>query len=209
MVVTGNTVVDALNTLKAQLTPAPAHGKKHILVTTHRRESWSGAIHRICLALLRIAEQNPDVEITFPVHKNPIVANQVHSVLDGHRQIHLTEPLHYLKLQEILAGSYLVMTDSGGIQEEAPSYGVPVLVLRHVTERPEAVAAGMARVVGTDEETIVASCQEFIDNREMYLQASGGENPFGDGMAAQRIVRAIASWLEGTDVIGNLGEFKG
>ena len=210
MVVTGNTVVDALEMLKNRLPPQKKDGKRHILVTTHRRESWSTEIRHICRALVRIAEKNPDVQITLPVHKNPIVAEQIHQELDGRPQIRLTEPLDYLKLQEMLADSYLVMTDSGGIQEEAPSYGVPVLVLRRVTERPEAVNAGMARIVGTDMNAIVDSCQEFLDNKEMYRNASKGKNPFGDGLAGQRIVWAIARYLEGQAVFGGeFGEFGG
>ena len=208
MVVTGNTVVDALQMLRPRL-PAPrADGKRHILVTTHRRESWAGEIRNICRALLSIAENNPDVQITLPVHKNPIVAEQVRSVLAGRPRISLTEPLDYLALQEELANSYLVMTDSGGIQEEAPSYGVPVLVLRRETERPEAVEAGMARVVGTDTEAIVDCCQAFLDDRELYLSASKCENPFGDGHAGDRIVWAIEQYLEGRRrLTGTYGEF--
>lgn len=210
MVVTGNTVVDALEMLKEQLPPKRTDGKRHILVTTHRRESWSTDIRQICEALLEIAETNPDVHITLPVHKNPVVSEQVHSVLDGHSGIRLTEPLDYLTLQETLANSYLVMTDSGGIQEEAPSYGVPVLVLRKVTERPEAVKAGMARVVGTNTTAIVNCCQEFLDDRDIYLEASKRRNPFGDGRAAQRIVGAIERYLDGQGVlIGAYGEFEG
>jgi UDP-N-acetylglucosamine 2-epimerase (non-hydrolysing) len=210
MVTTGNTVVDALEMLKDKVLKVIPDGKRHILVTTHRRESWSNEIHHICEALLRIVEKNPDVQITLPVHKNPIVAEQVHGVLDGQPQIRLTEPLDYLKLQETLAGSYLVMTDSGGIQEEAPSYGVPVLVLRTVTERPEAVNAGMARVVGTDMKAIVNFCQEFLDDGEVYQNASKRNNPFGDGLASQRIVHAIERYLEGRKVLmGKYGEFGG
>jgi len=210
MVITGNTVVDALEMLKDKVPKVIPDGKRHILVTTHRRESWSNEIHHICEALLRIVKKNPDVQITLPVHKNPIVAEQVHAVLDGQPQIRLTEPLDYLKLQETLAGSYLVMTDSGGIQEEAPSYGVPVLVLRTVTERPEAVNAGMARVVGTDMKAIVNCCQEFLDDREVYRNASKRKNPFGDGLANQRIVHAIERYLEGRKVLmGKYGEFGG
>ena len=160
--------------------------------------------------MLKIVLENPDVQITLPVHKNPIVAEQVHEVLDGQPQIRLTEPLDYLKLQEALAGSYLVMTDSGGIQEEAPSYGVPVLVLRTVTERPEAVNAGMAKVVGTDVSAIVNCCQEFLDDKEVYRNASKRENPFGDGLAGRRIVHAIDRYLEGRKVLtGKYGEFGG
>ncbi len=210
MVTTGNTVVDALEMLKSKVTSIRPDGKRHILVTTHRRESWSSEIHHICEALLRIVNQNPDVQITLPVHKNPIVAEQVHEVLDNHPQIRLTEPLDYLKLQETLAGSYLVMTDSGGIQEEAPSYGVPVLVLRGVTERPEAVNAGMARVVGTDVTAIADCCQQFLDDRELYHNASKASNPFGDGLASRRIVHAIERYLEGETVLmGKYGEFGG
>ena len=210
MVITGNTVVDALEMLKHRLPEKREDGKRHILVTTHRRESWSREIHHICQALLKIVENNPDVQITLPVHKNPIVAEQVHSVLDDHPRIQLTEPLDYLKLQETLADSYLVMTDSGGIQEEAPSYGVPVLVLRRVTERPEAVNAGMARVVGTDIKAIVDSCQEFLDDGAVHRNASKRNNPFGDGLASQRIVHAIERYLEGQKVLkGEYGEFGG
>jgi len=210
MVTTGNTVVDTLEMLKDKVLRVRPDGKRHILVTTHRRESWSSEIHHICEALLRIVKRNPDVQITLPVHKNPIVAEQVHGVLDSQPQIRLTEPLDYLKLQETLASSYLVMTDSGGIQEEAPSYGVPVLVLRTVTERPEAVNAGMAKVVGTDVNTIVDCCQEFLDDRELYQNASKRNNPFGDGLASQRIVHAIDCYLEGQTVLtGKYGEFGG
>ena len=210
MVTTGNTVVDALETLKQKVPRVNADGKRHILVTTHRRESWSGEIHHICEALLKIVKKNPDVQMTLPVHKNPIVAEQVHGLLDNHPQIRLTEPLDYLKLQETLANSYLVMTDSGGIQEEAPSYGVPVLVLRTVTERPEAVNAGMARVVGTDVKAIIDCCQEFLDDKELYRKASKRSNPFGDGLAGPRIVHAIERYLEGKKVLtGKHGEFGG
>jgi UDP-N-acetylglucosamine 2-epimerase (non-hydrolysing) len=210
MVTTGNTVVDALETLKDKVSKVNSDEKRHILVTTHRRESWSSEIHHICEALLKIVEKNPEVQITLPVHKNPIVAEQVHTVLDNHPHIRLTEPLDYLKLQETLAGSYLVMTDSGGIQEEAPSYGVPVLVLRTVTERPEAVNAGMAKVVGTDVNAIVDCCQQFLDDKELYQNASRRTNPFGDGLAGRRIVHAIERYLEGQKVLtGKYGEFGG
>jgi len=210
MVVTGNTVVDALDMLKTRLPRPHGDGKRHILVTTHRRESWSGEIHNICLALLKLAEKNEDIQITFPVHKNPIVADQVHSILDEQPRIQLTEPLDYLTLQQTLAKSYLVLTDSGGIQEEAPSHGVPVLVLRKVTERPEAVAAGMARVVGTDTDAIVSCCQEFLDSHQLHHRASKGKNPFGDGLASKRIVGAIARYLKGRgELIGEYGEFGG
>ncbi len=210
MVVTGNTVVDALETLKTRLPANPPDGKRHILVTTHRRESWSREIRHICEALLEIAKRNKDVQITLPVHKNPIVAEQIHSALEGHPRIRLTEPLDYLKLQEALANSYLVMTDSGGIQEEAPSYGVPVLVLRQVTERPEAVNAGLAEVVGTDKKAIVDCCQRFLDDSNGHRHASRKENPFGDGKASQRIVQAIERYLDGKDsLMGTYGEFRG
>jgi len=180
------------------------------LVTTHRRESWAREIRQICEALLEIVRKNTDVYIIFPVHKNPIVARQVHSVLDGHPGIELTEPLDYLQLQEMLANSYLVMTDSGGIQEEAPSYGVPVLILRRVTERPEAVNAGMAEVVGTDKTAIVDCCQKFLDDKEAYRNASQRKNPFGDGRASHRIVQAIERYLDGHSTLkGEYGEFRG
>jgi len=208
ILVTGNTVVDAVNLMKAGLPEPPADGLRRILVTTHRRESWNTDIARICEAIRILADTCPDVEFLLPVHKNPVVADQVHAILGGHERIKLTEPLDYLELQAALAGSYLTLTDSGGIQEEAPSYGVPVLVLRRVTERPEAVNAGLAKVVGTDRDTIVKACRRLLDNPELYNRMARADNPFGDGLAGKRIALALKHFLENKKpLLADIGAF--
>jgi len=209
ILVTGNTVVDAVALMKPELPPAPPGERRRILVTTHRRESWNADIAKICEAVRILADNNPDVEILLPVHKNPVVANQVHAILGKHPRIVLTEPLDYLVLQAALQGSYLTLTDSGGIQEEAPSYGVPALVLRQVTERPEAVNAGLAKVVGTDRDAIVSACQRLLDDPAAYGQMARAANPFGDGLAGKRIATALTRFLGGEyPLLGDVGEFN-
>ncbi len=190
--------------------PEPlADGVRRILVTTHRRESWNTDIARICEAIRILADTCPDVEFLLPVHKNPVVADQVHAILGGHDRIRLTDPLDYLDLQAALAGSYLTLTDSGGIQEEAPSYGVPALVLRRVTERPEAVNAGLAKVVGTDRDSIVKECRLLLDDPEQYKQMARADNPFGDGLAGRRVAIALKRFLENKKpLLADIGEFN-
>lgn len=210
ILVTGNTVVDAVEMMKQKLPPPPFDGVRRILVTTHRRESWGQDIANICRAIRLIADNNPDVQVLLPVHRNPVVAEPVNRILGGHPRVTLTDPLDYLDLQKALSESYLTLTDSGGIQEEAPSYGVPVLVLRRVTERPEAVNAGLAQVVGTDRDAIVDACQRLLDDPAVHRQMAGAANPFGDGYAGRRIAAALKRFVDGeAPVFAGIDVFEG
>lgn len=203
--VTGNTVIDALQEVVARIendqTLAQemaeriplASSKRMILVTGHRRESFGGGFERICSALRRIAER-PDVEIVYPVHLNPNVKGPVEAFLSGLSNVHLIEPQDYLPFVYLMHRSTLILTDSGGVQEEAPSLGKPVLVMRDTTERPEAVDAGTVRLVGTDEDLIVSSVVDLLDDRAAYNAMSFAHNPYGDGLAAQRIVDCILAY---------------
>ncbi len=193
--VTGNTVIDALQAISqrpytwrdSQLESAARAGRL-ILVTAHRRESFGQPLHNICLALKEIAARYPDVRIVYPVHLNPHVQQVVYNLLADVPGIILVEPLDYQTFVQLMKHAYLILTDSGGLQEEAPALGVPVLVLREVTERPEAIAAGTARLVGTDPARIVAAAMELLNNESMYAQMAQAVNPFGDGHASERIV---------------------
>ncbi len=209
ILVTGNTVVDAANLVNARLL-APATGdKRRILVTTHRRENWNQEIEQICQALLALVEKYKDIEVLLPVHRNPVVYNQIHGFLGNKERITLTEPLDYIALHSALRDSYLVLTDSGGIQEEAPIYGVPSLVLRDVTERPEAVHAGVAKVIGTDTQKIVDETSILLDDKTAYNTMARSTNPFGDGEAARRISSALQIFLdEGPDAVSRVDEFS-
>lgn len=203
--VTGNTVVDALRAVASR--PYSIHGSalkrlpldrgRVLLVTSHRRESWGADLEHICLSLRDIAARFPDVQIVYPVHLNPNVRGTVQRLLRGVSRIHLTEPLDWLTLVNLMRRSYLILTDSGGIQEEAPSFRKPVLVLRQVTERPEASMSGMARIVGTSREQIVSAASELLEDEREYQAMASGENPYGDGCAADRIVRALQRWAAG------------
>jgi len=196
--ITGNTVIDALQLVVQKPCDLPLDidwdSKKVILVTAHRRENHGKPLEDICNALHKIVDTYPDVEIIYPVHYNPNVKGPVFERLGGIDRIHLTEPLHYLEFSHLMSKSYLILTDSGGIQEEAPSLGVPVLVLRDVTERPEAVEAGTVRVVGTDTERILAEVDRLMDmgNHKTMAQAA---NPYGDGTASKRIVNILKEAL--------------
>ncbi|WP_416395475.1 non-hydrolyzing UDP-N-acetylglucosamine 2-epimerase [Allohahella sp. A8] len=197
ILITGNTVVDAVHHVRdkvLKLQP-PARGQRQILVTMHRREAWGDEMENMCTALLELADSRPDVVIDFPVHLNPRVREPVHRLLGEHSRIHLLAPLDYIGLQKMLSQSYLVLTDSGGIQEEAPSYGVPVLVLRRLTERPEAVEQGYAEVTGTDPHALVRSAQRLLDDPDAYRAMVAPANPFGDGHAAARIAHAMSVLL--------------
>ena len=194
---TGNTVVDALLSVSAQ-PPAPGADPllnggpgKVISVTAHRRESFGAPMSGICRAVARLASTYPEVRVVFPVHPNPRVGEAVAKELDGLPNVSLLPPLDYRTFAHLLKGSFLVLTDSGGIQEEAPTFGVPVLVLRDVTERPEAVKAGTARLVGTDPEVIFREACRLIDDPAEYRRMSAGGNPFGDGMASRRIADIV------------------
>jgi UDP-N-acetylglucosamine 2-epimerase (non-hydrolysing) len=197
--VTGNTVVDALLmtvqrpvNLKLDFSLA---GKRLILVTAHRRESFGAPFESLCSALRDIADRNTDVEIVYPVHLNPNVREPVMRILSEHRQIHLLEPLRYEQFAHLMAQAYLILTDSGGIQEEAPVLGKPTLVMRETTERPEAVAAGTARLVGTDRARIVGAVESLLHNEKEYLAMAQAGSPFGDGHAAERIAKILLTEL--------------
>ena len=199
--VTGNTVIDALllaRDMARSHVPAigdlPAgvlDGRRLVLVTGHRRESFGEPFRQFCLALRDIVRSHPDTVVVYPVHLNPNVRRPVGEILSGEDRVYLIEPLEYLPFVHLMDRSYLIVTDSGGIQEEAPSLGKPVLVTRSVTERPEAVQAGLARLVGTDRERIVASAAELLTDTQTYRRMSRGENPYGDGNASRRIVEVL------------------
>ena len=171
--------------------------KRIILVTGHRRENFGEGFENICHALHEIAASHPDVEIIYPVHLNPNVRQPVHRILGKNeiKNIHLIEPLDYIPFVYLMSRAYLIITDSGGIQEEAPSLGKPVLVMRNATERPEALNAGTARMVGTTKERIIAETTELLSNRKAYDVMAQAHNPYGDGKAAQRIVDYLINAL--------------
>lgn len=201
--VTGNTGIDAVlhvrdglesGRLKGREWPELDGSRKMILVTAHRRESFGEAFERICEAVLRLSERE-GVTIVFPVHPNPNVRGPVERWLRGRANVVLVEPLDYVPFVDLMRRAYLIVTDSGGIQEEAPSLGKPVLVLREKTERPEAVEAGTVRLVGTDVERIVSEAGRLIDDERMYEAMSAVHNPYGDGRASARISDVICSFL--------------
>jgi UDP-N-acetylglucosamine 2-epimerase (non-hydrolysing) len=194
VLVTGNTVIDALlwavDHARLIDPPVPRMRPCRILLTLHRRESHGEATRSVCAAIRRLVRRG-DVEFVFPVHRSPIVRDVVEAELDGLEGVHLCEPLDYLSLVHVLDSCDVVLTDSGGLQEEAPAFGKPVLVLRDTTERPEAVEAGVARLVGTDAHAIVASVEALLDDPVAYAHMAHPENPFGDGRAAERIVQEL------------------
>ncbi len=197
--VTGNTVIDALKTTvrpdyhfeTEELNHLPYGEKKILLVTCHRRENYGEPMKNIMLALRDIALAHEDVELVYPVHLSPVVREAVDSYLRGTPRVHLIDPLPADEMHNLMARSYLVLTDSGGLQEEAPALGKPVLVMRKETERPEAVAAGTVKLAGVDRQTIAAMVGELIDSPEAYGQMAHAVNPYGDGEACRRIADAI------------------
>jgi UDP-N-acetylglucosamine 2-epimerase (non-hydrolysing) len=195
--VTGNTVIDALQAIVERaavgLPPGvpPLDGRRMVLVTTHRRENWGEPLRQIYLALLDLLERFPDVELVFSVHPNPAVRRVVDAVLAGHPRAHLIEPPDYAPWVHLMQRAYLILTDSGGIQEEAPALGKPVLVLRQKTERPEGIEAGSLLLVGTDRTRIVAEATRLLSDAGAYEAMARTRNPYGDGRAAERIVQAI------------------
>jgi UDP-N-acetylglucosamine 2-epimerase (non-hydrolysing) len=200
---TGNTVIDALlQTVRPDYqfrTPALAAlepGRRVVLVTTHRRESFGAPLRSICAAIRELAGRFPDLQFVLPVHPNPQVKSTVEEFLCDLPAMHLIDPVDYLEFVHLLARADLVLTDSGGVQEEAPSLGKPVLVLREVTERPEGVAAGTARVVGTGLAEIVAAASELLDSPEAYARMANAINPYGDGRAGERIAAVLAERFE-------------
>ena len=168
--------------------------KKIIMITAHRRENWGEGIENICEALNRIVEENKDVELVYLVHLNPVVKDVVFEKLGNKERVHLLSPLDTKETHNLMNRSFMVMTDSGGLQEEAPHLGKPVLVLRDVTERPEAVEAGTVKLVGTDVAKIVEEANELINNIDAYNKMSKSINPYGDGLASKRIVNAILKY---------------
>ncbi|GAB4210473.1 MAG: UDP-N-acetylglucosamine 2-epimerase (non-hydrolyzing) [Synechococcales cyanobacterium] len=194
---TGNTVIDALFHVVAQDPPVPFTldwQSPVLLVTVHRRENWGEPLLQISAALLAIVEAHPQVSVLLPMHRNPVVRDPLQAALGSHPRIHLTEPLDYAELIAVMQRCTLILTDSGGIQEEAPALGKPVLVLRQTTERPEAIAAGTARLVGTDTGVITNAVSELLGDPEVYAGMAQAQNPFGDGQASGRIVQTIQQW---------------
>lgn len=203
VLVTGNTGIDALlhvaGRLEQGLLPtacpaAPVNGKKLIVVSAHRRENFGERIENICRAIGRIAERD-DVKVVFPVHPNPGVRGPVHRLLSGVGNIALVDPLDYVPFVDLMRRSYLLITDSGGIQEEAPSLAKPVLVMREKTERPEGVRAGASRLVGTSEDCIVAEASRLLDDNAAYDSMARVRNPYGDGRASERIAAIIQEYF--------------
>ncbi len=201
--VTGNTVVDALLAIRDRLRVHPVaipgldttlDGRRLVLVTAHRRESFGEPLVAMCEALRRLADDHPDIVIVYPVHLNPNVSVPVRSLLAGHDRIVLLPPLDYLQFVSLLARAYLVLTDSGGVQEEAPTFGKPVLVLRQVTERPEGIAAGVARLVGTAAQDIVREATRLLRDPAAYRAMAAAVNPYGDGTAGRQIVQHLERW---------------
>lgn len=204
IIVTGNTVIDALldvvkrldddqelNAKAAAPTAFLDPTRKLVLVTGHRRESFGGGFERICQALMDVAQQHPDIDIVYPVHLNPNVREPVNRLLRGITNVHLIEPLDYLPFVSLMSRSYIILTDSGGIQEEAPSLGKPVLVMRDTTERPEAVDAGTVKLVGTDTCNIVRELNRLLIDHDAYRTMSYAHNPYGDGQACGRIIETL------------------
>lgn len=199
--VTGNTVIDALlETVQPDYEFGPElqgidFNKRLILVTTHRRENWGSSMRNIYQALINIVQEFPDVEVVFPVHRNPVVRDIAEEMLKGRERFHLIDPLDYEPFANLMNRCYLVMTDSGGMQEEAPSLGKPVLVLRDTTERPEAVQAGTVKLVGTNQQRIYDAARLLLTDKNEYDKMARAINPYGDGYAARRIVNVIKDFL--------------
>lgn len=190
---TGNTVIDAQHWTCERLgVKRKVQGRGHLLVTVHRRENWGHDVDEICRAIAEIARQQPSLQIVFPVHLNPVVQGPVHDLLGDIANVKLTEPFDYTQMQQALADAWLVMTDSGGLQEEAPTFGVPVLVLRDETERPEAVEAGCALLIGATRVAIVREVSRLTQDHAAWERMSRAGNPFGDGKASRRIVDVLA-----------------
>lgn len=200
IVVTGNTAIDALkltvqenyhHEVLDQLDPA----KKIILVTMHRRENQGAPMRAVFGALREMVDQEPDIEVVYPVHLSPAVQEAANDLLGDHDRIHLIAPLDVLDFHNLASRSYFIMSDSGGVQEEAPSLGKPVLVLRDTTERPEGVKAGTLKLVGTDPAVVKSTMTELLTNEHLYLEMANARNPYGDGRASERIVQAIKHYF--------------
>lgn len=198
--VTGNTAIDALKTTVRKDYEHPelewAMGSKLIMITAHRRENLGKPMKNMFMAIRRVLDEHPDVKAIYPIHMNPIVRETAYNIFGDEERIHIIEPLDVLDFHNFLSRSYLILTDSGGIQEEAPSLGKPVLVMRDTTERPEGIAAGTLKLVGTDEDTIYQNFKLLLENNDEYAKMSNASNPYGDGFACKR----IADILEETEL---------
>lgn len=194
--VTGNTGIDALKTTVRDNYIHPelewAHGSRLILITAHRRENLGEPMHKMFRAIRRVMEEHPDTKAIYPIHMNPKVREAAHTELDGFERLRIIDPLEVIDFHNFMARSYLILTDSGGIQEEAPSLGKPVLVMRDTTERPEGVEAGTLKLVGTDEEAIYQEFSRLLTDKQEYKSMSHASNPYGDGSASRRIVNILA-----------------
>jgi UDP-N-acetylglucosamine 2-epimerase (non-hydrolysing) len=217
IVVTGNTIVDAVERLLEMQTiehplpnGVPDDGSKLVLVTSHRRESWGAELENICDSIVELVQRFPEVRVVYPVHLNPNVRNTVEARLGNRDRVHLVPPIDYFQFLSLLRRSYLVLTDSGGVQEEAPIFNKPVLVLRKLTERPEASQMGMAKVVGTARHVIVREASRLLSNEFAYKTMAAGDCPYGDGRAAARIATALSRWLDGEQpVLHDSEQFQG
>lgn len=189
--ITGNTVIDALKTTVKEGYRHPeldwAEGSRLIFITAHRRENQGEPMHHMFRAIRRVMEEHPDVKALYPIHMNPVVRKAAKEELEDCDRIHIIEPIEVFDCHNIMAKSYLILTDSGGIQEEAPSLGKPVLVMRDTTERPEGIEAGTLKLVGTDEEVIYKNFKELLENKDSYNKMAHANNPYGDGHACERI----------------------
>ncbi|MDU7363108.1 MAG: UDP-N-acetylglucosamine 2-epimerase (non-hydrolyzing) [Clostridium sp.] len=203
--VTGNTVIDALLSVKNEeyvfenniLNKVDFVNKKVILLTTHRRENWGDPMKNIFLAVKELIDSNQDIEVVFPMHKNPLIRELANNIFDGvSDRIHLVEQLGYVEFTNLMAKCYLIMTDSGGVQEEAPALGKPVVVLRTETERPEAVEAGTVKVVGINKENIYKVTNELVNNKSLYNKMADAINPYGVGDSSERIVNLVKEYLK-------------
>lgn len=217
VVVTGNTIVDAVEKLLEMHTidhplpgGVPAGGCPIVLVTSHRRESWGMELENICQAILALVATFPRIRVIYPVHLNPNVRATVEALLGNRERVHLIPPVDYFQFLSLLRQCYLVLTDSGGVQEEAPIFHKPVLVLRQVTERPEASLIGMAKIVGTSREAIIREASQLLSSEFAYQSMAAGDCPYGDGHAAARIAIALGRWLEGErPVLHDSEQFQG
>lgn len=203
--VTGNTVVDALNYSlqlpysfpgNPELSAIPWKENRILLVTAHRRENWDAPLRNVCEALKELVQRFQDLHVVYPVHLNPAVRTTVHQVLKEVQRIHLVGPADYLTFIHMMKHAHVILTDSGGVQEEAPSLGKPVLVMRKLTERPEAYEAGVARIVGTDKDNIVREVSTLLTDENSYQEMARVENPYGDGKAGQRIINIILDQIK-------------
>lgn len=198
--VTGNTAIDALATTVSEHYTHPVLEKiandRMILLTAHRRENLGEPMRHMFRAITRLLAEHEDVQVVYPVHMNPAVREIANEILGDNDRVHLIEPLEVFDFHNFAANSYMILTDSGGVQEEAPSLGKPVLVLRDTTERPEGIAAGTLKLAGTEEETIYSLAKELLEDKEAYEAMAKASNPYGDGHASQRIVEALLNFLQ-------------